>query len=384
MDNRVGAYQPGPAPTYYQQENQMKRLSDAQLLLDFAAYAFKNTESPARKRASVSHLQTTSGNQTVVPPPNSLHTSVHYPNARTADSSLPPEMGYNVHNTESTHIPPTLSSTSRPPVQIHTPPEEVLGAPIAVNAGVSNEPDEKKSKRGQGWPKGKPRGPRSGAAADKKKKPVLKQGSIPTNVTSEKPAADQLQSPQSLSADGPEAPSKDEQDTSALIIPSEPTPATLQGRRLSYSAVQDPETNLSVTQTTSPRARSVPPSTAMTITPFSEEAAPVGVDSSQEAPQLTICAGCNSTDSLTSIGDGEQWISCDGCKEWFHYSCVGFKSEREVRAIDKFYCNGCKPRFGNTTSKSAPWMRSTLHLVLTLHRTEEVQSCSHGRGLCWS
>jgi F-box/leucine-rich repeat protein 10/11 len=49
------------------------------------------------------------------------------------------------------------------------------------------------------------------------------------------------------------------------------------------------------------------------------------------------------------VGDGEQWIGCDGCKEWYHYACAGFNSEREVRDVNKFYCEPCRPKFGQTT-----------------------------------
>jgi len=371
VDNSVGAYQTDPTPAFYQPDNQMKRLSDAQLLLDFAIsapYAVKNADSPTAKRWSVSHMQTTSDHHTV-PAPNGLHTAVRYPDARIADSSLPSALSQNVQSANSAHVPSAVQTITRPPIQIHTPPEEVLGAPISANAGVSNDVEEKKSKRGQGWPKGKPRGPRNGTTADKKKKPVLKQGSIPTNVPSELTAAvtavDQLQSPQSLSADGLEVPHQDASGL-AVPVPLEPTPGALQRRRLSYSVVPESETKASAAHSTSPRARSVPPLTTMAITPFSDDADHMEIENTQEIPQVTICAGCHSTDSLTSIGDGEQWISCDGCKEWFHYSCAGFKSEREVRAIDKFYCNGCKPKFGNTTSKSTSWSLLLFPVILIL------------------
>lgn len=67
-----------------------------------------------------------------------------------------------------------------------------------------------------------------------------------------------------------------------------------------------------------------------------------------EQPDL-ICAACKSSESEIKVGDGEQWIGCDGCKEWHHYACAGFNSEREVRDVNKFYCEPCRPKFGATT-----------------------------------
>ena len=79
-----------------------------------------------------------------------------------------------------------------------------------------------------------------------------------------------------------------------------------------------------------------------------------------ETPQLkqkqvdspSICASCNFSRNLFT-GDNEanstSWISCDGCRKWFHFACAGFRSEREVRGVDKYRCKACKPIHGPTT-----------------------------------
>lgn len=66
----------------------------------------------------------------------------------------------------------------------------------------------------------------------------------------------------------------------------------------------------------------------------------------------SVCAACNfSRNALTleTENDATSWISCDGCKSWFHFACAGFKSEREVRGVDKYRCRKCKPIHGPTT-----------------------------------
>ncbi|RMX94938.1 hypothetical protein D0866_16552, partial [Hortaea werneckii] len=45
----------------------------------------------------------------------------------------------------------------------------------------------------------------------------------------------------------------------------------------------------------------------------------------------------------------DEWISCNGCKKWFHIDCAGFKKAHEVRDVDKFFCNPCEPTHGKTT-----------------------------------
>ncbi|KAF7589097.1 JmjC domain-containing histone demethylation protein 1 [Aspergillus hancockii] len=71
---------------------------------------------------------------------------------------------------------------------------------------------------------------------------------------------------------------------------------------------------------------------------------------SEEAGQAS-CAACNLV--RIPMDTGEQgdvtWISCDGCKRWFHIVCAGFKNDREIRTVDKFICRGCRPIHGQTT-----------------------------------
>jgi len=65
-----------------------------------------------------------------------------------------------------------------------------------------------------------------------------------------------------------------------------------------------------------------------------------------------VCACCGFT---RNIVNGEidtsstSWINCDACKSWYHFACAGFKSEREVRGVDKYRCRKCKPTHGATT-----------------------------------
>ncbi|KAL9035398.1 MAG: hypothetical protein Q9214_006600, partial [Letrouitia sp. 1 TL-2023] len=72
----------------------------------------------------------------------------------------------------------------------------------------------------------------------------------------------------------------------------------------------------------------------------------------QEISSAATCAACKfERGSINSEADNSStsWINCDGCKLWFHFACAGFKSEREVRAVDKFRCRTCKPIHGSTT-----------------------------------
>ena len=65
-----------------------------------------------------------------------------------------------------------------------------------------------------------------------------------------------------------------------------------------------------------------------------------------------ICASCNfsrNSPAIENDSNATSWISCDGCKSWFHFACAGFKNDREVRSVDKYRCRKCKPLYGSTT-----------------------------------
>ena len=69
----------------------------------------------------------------------------------------------------------------------------------------------------------------------------------------------------------------------------------------------------------------------------------------------SFCAACSFTpDSLNHNLENPEgltsWINCDNCKDWFHYACAGFPSERHVRAIDKYHCKKCDQLHGLKTT----------------------------------
>ncbi|KAF2173982.1 hypothetical protein M409DRAFT_62186 [Zasmidium cellare ATCC 36951] len=64
----------------------------------------------------------------------------------------------------------------------------------------------------------------------------------------------------------------------------------------------------------------------------------------------TICAGCEVARETTKLNpELDEWVSCNGCKKWFHVDCAGFKKASEVRDVDKFFCKPCEPVHGKTT-----------------------------------
>ncbi|KAL8762272.1 MAG: hypothetical protein Q9184_001684 [Pyrenodesmia sp. 2 TL-2023] len=70
------------------------------------------------------------------------------------------------------------------------------------------------------------------------------------------------------------------------------------------------------------------------------------------AQEPATCAACKfmrNSMNLETDGESASWISCDGCKSWFHFACAGFKNEREVRAVDKYRCKSCRAVYGPTT-----------------------------------
>jgi F-box/leucine-rich repeat protein 10/11 len=353
-----------PAATK-QEHNPDKRLSDAQLLLDFFQVSAHTAQTPpsTAKRLSVSHPV---GPVPFAPHPaqpsphlahhtHHTHHSHHAPTSPYAVASQHPT--HHAHRprppADGAHVPespslPTDIALPAPAVQTRTPPEDsaiVQPPPPMSNTAAA---EETKPKKHQGWPKGKPRGPRSTPSTSRRKKATPKPKTAPP--TSSKPTADQLQSPQSLLADQNGVPAAADASTSSSshATPSHDLPAGPRRHSFSNSFLVLPATDL---RSEAARAQSVPlQASLLTPTPTSKPAQRAKAQPIPE-PEL-ICASCKSSDSEIKVGDGEQWIGCDGCKEWYHYACAGFNSEREVRDVNKFYCEPCRPKFGQTTSRS--------------------------------
>ncbi|KAF2857972.1 hypothetical protein K470DRAFT_278922 [Piedraia hortae CBS 480.64] len=65
---------------------------------------------------------------------------------------------------------------------------------------------------------------------------------------------------------------------------------------------------------------------------------------------VTVCAGCsNKKDRPMAGGDMDEWVWCNGCNNWFHIDCAGFKKAIQVRDVDKYFCSACEPTHGKTT-----------------------------------
>ena len=68
--------------------------------------------------------------------------------------------------------------------------------------------------------------------------------------------------------------------------------------------------------------------------------------------EATSCAGCHllqSNDPTASDDASTFWISCNGCKMWYHSACAGFKDKKEAQSVDKFICPNCEAEHGPTT-----------------------------------
>jgi F-box/leucine-rich repeat protein 10/11 len=351
MDSGSRMYENNTEPGDRLSDRPNDQLSDAELLLNFFNVSTQTAQSPpsTAKRWSISQSapaeQPTQQTQQTREPAEPYLAPLPLPPSDQHPQQTQPPVDVK-HNLQ----PPSDATQTASAAQTHTPPEETSSA---VPQPAMQDPvpaEEPKPKKHQGWPKGKLRGPRSSTTSTGKRKrstPKPKSGSS----TSTSGAPDQLQSPLSLPAEQPATAPVETSIPSAPL--AEPAPSsTSQARRHSFStsflSIPNDDTSLNYL-----RAQSAP------LGPQAVASAPIEPPNQPKAPiePDLICAACNSTESDIKIGDGEQWIGCDGCKEWYHYPCAGFNSEREVREVNKFYCEPCRPKFGETTSRStdAPW-----------------------------
>jgi F-box/leucine-rich repeat protein 10/11 len=323
-----------------------KMLSDAELLLFFSNVSAHTAQSPpaTTKRWSISQStpaelppqQTRQTHEPSSPHPAAAHISspTHQRKQDALDLNPPPQA-------QATEEPEAASAS-----QTQTPPEDAASTASQTLVPEAGPAEEPKSKKQQGWPKGKSRGPRSTPSTGKRKRSTPKPKTGSSSSTSAGP--DQLQSPQSLAAEQP-VPMASNGAYPVQNAVQQPLLSNMQNRRHSFSSTHPQNSNGAVVPAFL-RARSVPLGGAPVATTAIDDLRPAK-KAAAEQPDL-ICAACKHSESEIKVGDGEQWIGCDGCKEWYHYACAGFSSEREVRDVNKFYCDPCRPKFGETTSRS--------------------------------
>jgi F-box/leucine-rich repeat protein 10/11 len=357
MDSGLRMYQdsravapPPPPPQQQQQSNGGdKMLSDAELLLFFSNVSAHTAQTPpsTAKRWSVSQAspspallpQQTQPKETTSPHALTIHnaSNQHQSKEGPLDSREPRELASCPGNVVD------AASAS----QTQTPPEETVATIAQAVMQDARAAEEPKPKKQQSASKGKPRGSRNTPSTGKRKRSTPKPKHASSTSTSAGP--DQLQSPQSLPADQPGVIASNDTNYMSHGV-EQPSPSTLHNRRHSFSISFSQLPN-GAASSTSTRARSVPLGVEQLTSAPIENLHRPNNKTVLEQPDL-ICAACKSFDSEVKVGDGEQWIGCDGCKEWYHYACAGFNSEREVRDVNKFYCDPCRPKFGETTSRS--------------------------------
>ncbi|KAF9696810.1 hypothetical protein EKO04_005423 [Ascochyta lentis] len=350
VDAGMRMYQHHRAPAPKQEHNPDKRLSDAQLLLDFFQVSAHTAQTPpsTAKRLSISQVAPPA-HPPHYPPHHSPHHH-HHPPAPTSPHALPSQHLFHHaqhphHSSDLAHVPeppslPTDATLPAPAVQTRTPPQDKSTAQPPPPMSNTATAEDAKPKKHQGWPKGKPRGPRNTPSSSKRKKATPKPKAAPSSTT--KGTLDQLQP---LHPNGMPAAANPSTSSSSTVTPPHDQPSGLRRHSFSNSFLVLPTADL---PSEAVRAQSVPLHVFLdTASPPTEPTRRTKARQANE-PDL-ICASCKSSDSEVKVGDGEQWIGCDGCKEWYHYACAGFNSEREVRDVNKFYCEPCRPRFGQTT-----------------------------------
>ncbi|KIW05702.1 uncharacterized protein PV09_03562 [Verruconis gallopava] len=75
----------------------------------------------------------------------------------------------------------------------------------------------------------------------------------------------------------------------------------------------------------------------------------INVDDVSKLPeQGVVCPSCNNARDFGS--EKVDWLQCDGCDQWYHVACSGLTT-KQSKAIDKYYCPTCEPKFGKSTKK---------------------------------
>jgi F-box/leucine-rich repeat protein 10/11 len=264
------------------------------------------------------------------------HASASLPSPQgTSEDDKSMDLAKDIAQVSGSDLAPTATvpepSTARALQQTQTPPEEERSIPLLIkdaaeqpttSVEIQQSLDTPAARPRRGWPKGKPRGPRNKTSVATKPRSAARR----SRASTAKSAAESIDS------------SAEEKRV----------------RRKSDSEFPLLHGENSVLRPGDSRAGTVPPSLRYEILPLqagATAAATVPTSTARKSlkqTQETVCASCAKTRE-SSHGELDQWISCNGCQLWFHYDCAGFKNERDVRDVGKFFCKSCEPHFGPTT-----------------------------------
>ncbi|WPH00552.1 Putative zn(2)-C6 fungal-type DNA-binding domain, Zinc finger, PHD-type, JmjC [Acrodontium crateriforme] len=284
------------ANSFPQDAHQLRPLERASNGILLPPFHPQNEQHPQKKP---SHLPHTANNTM----PNGNHESLSQQDVVMQDAhpfaaeQLRLQTEHVFHSTDSSSNSPTTRSHS-------------------TDVSLPDAPGQIKNKRG--WPKGKPRGPSS-------RKSLAEKATKKANSRKKTPDA------------------RAAKKAEVSVFSEAADERAKKPRRKSFNGSH---TNKDATPSkANPRAQSVPRDVVMIV-----RGATKPVKRHVKTTPETICAACSTSRAASkSHGEMDEWISCNGCKNWFHIDCAGFKKAHEIRDVDKFFCNACEPEHGKTT-----------------------------------
>lgn len=226
-----------------------------------------------------------------------------------------------------------------------------------------------KSREHRGWPKGKPRGPRNEAADKRRNKTNNRKADGPKDRG---PGGPRQRKPRSKTNRG-ETTNEDVFDVSTVKT----------ARRRKSDAETITLAHLEHEISGLSRSSSAPPVlNCITCGSTQTKQKAKGVKQEPKYQFNEVCKACENTRHPQN-GVHEFWISCNGCKGWFHTICAGFDSEKKVKEVDKFYCKPCVLQHGPTTCKCNAKQWSSHTVLIVAIRCPQIFSCACFCRLRW-
>ena len=195
-----------------------------------------------------------------------------------------------------------------------------------------------KPKDHRGWPKGKPRGPRNADA--KKRSKTMKRNDEYVQYQSASMA--KPKDPQLKKATETISP----QETEWNMILDDLSESRRPRSSSDAGRTRQELWPVSPADTKDARSGSAPPSLSLSMSGSLKSGAKR--PKPKRVQPVDVCKACKQNRNAEG-GLLDHWISCNGCKNWFHIQCAGFPDEKKVKEIDKYYCDDCEADHGPTT-----------------------------------